>query len=61
MKFRVYTTTPQDIHELRRKITEQFDNLKLNPNFVRNAVRAMRSRARLCFQKNGGHVEGVEH
>ena len=46
----------------RRKITEQFDDiLKANPNFVRNPVHAMRSRARLCLQRNGGHVKGVEY
>ena len=58
MKSRVYTSPPADILHLRRKVIHEFEQLSLDREMVVRAVAAMQQRARICVQRNGGHVEG---
>lgn len=59
LKNQVYSTPPENIGQLQERITRKASELKENPEMVRKVVLAMRSRAQLCFDRNGGHVEGV--
>ena len=59
IKSRVNSSPPPFLNELSRQIIAEIDNLKENPNFVRNAVRAMKTRARICIQRSGRHMERV--
>ena len=59
LKSKVYATPPQNIAELRRRITEEINLLRHNPQFVINSIREMRRRTTFCIQQNGHHVEGV--
>lgn len=58
IKSRVYQTPPVDIFDLRLRIDAEFESLKNDQNKVRRSVRTMEKRARLCIDRNGGHVEG---
>ena len=58
MKPRVFTSPPADIFHLRRKIIHEFEQLALDRGMITRAVAAMQQRARVCIQRNGGHVEG---
>jgi len=57
LKNKVYVTPPRNIADLRQRIVFHTNELKRNPNFVINSVRAMRTRANECINKNGGQVE----
>ena len=59
LKSRVYATPPQNLADLRLRITNEINNLRNNPQFVTNSIQEMRRRAVLCIQQNGRHVEGV--
>ena len=54
---RVYVRPPTDIITLRQKITEEFNAIKNNPAMVQRVIGAFQNRARLCIERNGGHVE----
>ena len=59
LKDRVFSTgPPQNIDHLRRRISNEFDALRRQPEFIRRAVRDMHKRAILCVERNEGHVEG---
>lgn len=58
LKCKVYTTPPNDLEELRRRIENSCAELR-NTEFLRNSVREMRRRTTTCIQRNGHHVEGL--
>ena len=59
LKDKVFSTgPPQNIGVLRQRISDEFDALRRQPDFIRRAVRDMHKRAVLCVERNGGHVEG---
>ena len=57
LKAKVYTTQPRDIDDLQRRITAEVDVLRQDHGMIRRAVSAMRKRATICIERNGGHVE----
>ena len=58
LKNKVFTTPPENLATLRQRIIDEVDDLRRQPDIVRNAMREMHKRATLCVQRNGGHVEG---
>ena len=58
LKNKVFTTPPANLATLRQRIIDEVDDLRRQPDIVRNAMREMHKRATLCVQINGGHVEG---
>ena len=59
LKDKVFSTgPPENIDVLRQRISDEFDALRRQPDFIRRAVRHMHKRAVLCVERNGGHVEG---
>ncbi|XP_028418180.1 uncharacterized protein LOC114543364 [Dendronephthya gigantea] len=58
VKNRVFSTPPENVNVLRQRILDTFDALKEQPEMITRAVQAMQSRATLCVERNGGHVEG---
>ena len=58
LKSKVYVTPPENMNQLRYRITEEVNQLKDDPGLIRRVVKTMRSRAQLCLRRNGGHVEG---
>ena len=58
LAFKVFTSTPDSIHQLRDRIVQAVDNLRQDQDLIRRAVRDMRRRCQLCIDRNGGHVEG---
>ena len=59
LKSKVYATPPENMSQLRDRITEEVNQLKDDdPGLIRTVVKTMRSRAQLCLRRNGGHVEG---
>ena len=56
LKSRVYQTPPQNLEDLRNRITAEVPSLPRN--MVRRAVMDMESRAPLCIERNGAHIEG---
>lgn len=58
LKNKVFSTPPQNVDMLRQRIVDTFNDLRLQPDFIRRAVRDMQRRAALCVERNGGHVEG---
>ena len=45
------------MQELRNQIQVEFENLRQNSGVIRNAVRSMEKRTRICIEKYGKHVE----
>ena len=58
LKSKVYVTPPENMNQLRYRITEEVNQLKDDPGLIRRVVKIMRSRAQLCLRRNRGHVEG---
>ena len=58
LKSKVYATPPENMNQLRDRITEEVNQLKDDPGLIRRVVKTMRSRAQLCLRRNGGHVGG---
>ena len=58
LKIKVYVTPPTDIDDLTQRITENAQLMKRDPNLVWRAVRDMVTRAILCIERDGKHVEG---
>ena len=58
IKSKVYRTPPRNIYALRERIMDAFTELR-NTDITERAVRAMRTRAQTCIERNGGHVEGT--
>lgn len=58
VKSRVFSSPCPNIMALRQKILDEFILLQNNRDLITRAVRAMGSRAQLCIERNGGHVEG---
>ena len=58
LKNKVFSTPTQDIDVLCQRITDTFNELRQQPDFVRRAVRTMLRRAEICTDRNGRHVEG---
>ena len=58
LKNKVFSTPRQDIDVLCQRITDTFNELRQQPDFVRRAVRTMLRRAEICTARNGRHVEG---
>ena len=60
LKDKVSMYPPQNIDALRQTIIlSEFTALRMQPGFIRNAVRDMHRRTTLCVARNGGHVKGV--
>ena len=57
LKNEVFKTPPQNVADLRDRITRAVDALRGTEGVV-NAFRDMRRRAELCVQQDGRHVEG---
>ena len=58
LKSRVYKTPPENIFAPRQWIINEF-NLLAQTNYVGNAMAAMLTKAELCIERNGRHVEGT--
>ena len=58
IKNKVFTTPPENIDVLRQRIIEEFNDLRQQPEMIRNVMRGMQRRTILCVEPNGGHVEG---
>lgn len=58
LKQRVFRTPPATIFVLRERIIEEFDLLRNDPELISRCVRAMETRATICIERDGGHVEG---
>lgn len=58
LKNKVYYNQRENINQLRERIMHEVILLKENPHMIKKVMRAMRSKAQLCFDRNGGHVEG---
>ena len=58
LKGQVYLSPPRDINDLRARIVAAVETLRGQREVIRDAMRAMRTRAEVCVQRNGGHVEG---
>ena len=60
LKARVlYRTPPANLQDLQRRITDEFNNLRLRRNrMCRRAMDSMLSRAERCIHLGGRHVEG---
>ena len=61
LKSRIYATPPQDLDDLKQKITREADAVRQNPRLVKRAVRDMIRRAQDCVAKDGGHVRGTHN
>ena len=57
LKDKLYRTPPNDINDLRLRITNEAEVLRDNPELVRRVVAEMRRRTDTCELRNGGHVE----
>lgn len=57
LKEKVFSTPPQDLPTLRRRIVDEVNELRQNPEMIRRSFGDMRRRADLCIRKNGCHVE----
>ena len=57
LKQKVFSSPVQSLPELRRRIVDETNNLRQNPQFVRRSFQDRARRANLCVQRNGGHVE----
>ncbi|XP_030848369.1 uncharacterized protein LOC115926899 [Strongylocentrotus purpuratus] len=57
LKSKVFTSPPRDLGDLRRRIFAEVESLRQQPRVTCDAMRAMASRAELCVERNGGHVE----
>lgn len=58
IKSKVYATPLENINQLQERIIREVNAIKENPQMVRKVMQAMRSRAQLCIERNGGNVEG---
>ena len=58
IKSKVYAAPLENINQLQERIIREVYAIKENPQMVRKVMQAMRSRAQLCIERNGGHVEG---
>ena len=58
LKSKVFTTSPENINELRQRIIEEFSALRQQPEMIRHVMRGMHGRIIRCVERNGGHVEG---
>lgn len=58
IKAKVFQTPPQNIQQLRQRITAAFDDLRQDQNTLQNSMQEMRDRAQTCIDRNGRHVEG---
>lgn len=54
-KNRVYDSPVQSVQQLHAKIAEVFQSV--NPAYIRNSVRDMDRRTRLCIENDGSHFE----
>ena len=57
MKCQAFVTPPRDIQNLRNRLQIEFENLRQNPGVIRNTVRSMEKRTRICIEKHGRHVD----
>ena len=53
-------TTPRNLIDLRKGIITDFNELKQHRQIISKSVKAMRTTAELCVERNGGHVEEHE-
>lgn len=58
IKQKVFATPPDSVENLRERITNAVNNLRQNPEFIRNSMREMQRRAQKCIDNQGQHVEG---
>ena len=58
LKGQVFQSPPRDINDLRARIVAAVETLRGQRGVIRNAMRTMRTRAEVCVERNGGHVEG---
>ena len=54
----VFPTPPENLNNLRQRIINECNTLRDNRTFIRNAVRHMEKRARLCIERDGRSAEG---
>ena len=59
LKSKVFASPLVSIDVLRRRIQEEFEQLRNNQDLVCKAVRDMACRAALCIEREGGNVEGM--
>ena len=57
LKDKIYTSPPRDINDLRARIVAAVETLRGQRDVIRNAVRAMRTRAEVCVDRNGGMLK----
>ena len=57
LKGKVFQTPPESREELERRINHKMNDLRQDRALVRRAVFDMLRRARICSERNGGHVE----
>ena len=57
LKSKVYTTPPADLDDFETRIRNEMNYRRQDRGMVRRAVNSMTTRAELCLQRNGGHVE----
>ena len=55
LKGLIYKTPPTDLDDLRNRIIRSVNNLKENPQIVRNAMRKTRTLIQKYIAANGGH------
>ena len=57
LKSQVFVTPPNNTQCLRNRIQIELENLSQNPGVIRNTVRSMKKRTRICIEKYGIRVE----
>ena len=55
LKGLIYKKPPTGLDDLRNRIIRSVNNLKENPQIVRNAMRKTRTLIQKCIAANGGH------
>ena len=59
IKNMVLTTLPRKLNDPRNRTFTEFNELKQRRQIIiSKSVKAMKRRAELCVERNGGHVEG---
>ena len=57
VKSKLFVAPPESVDDLKRKINDELEAVKRNPELIRRAVRDMIRRARMCIDTGGHHIE----
>ena len=57
LKQKVFSTPPQDLATLRRRIVDEVNALRQDQGTIRRSFVSMRRKVHRCIQKNGSHIE----